>query len=272
MKAKNVRKLILSGFIATALAFTTSCEKGSPDPESEQYVSIIDVAEDGTTTVLEGNLKSTLTETPVPADTELAILLKMKEEEKLARDIYAALYEKWGSPTFMRISKAEDRHMNAIILLLKYYDSPDTLVADTGVFSNPEVQMLYNNLVEKGSDSLEAAYMTGALIEEMDIKDLKDALAVVTDENVVRVFENLLKGSRNHLRAFNRKLVNMGLTYTPVYISQQEYNEIINTPMEQGHRYKVQNQGPHHRNGQGNGQHGGHDSGNGNCVGGNGNR
>jgi hypothetical protein len=271
MKTRICKNLGLISMIAAALAVTTSCEKGSLDPESEQYVSIIDVAWDGTTTVNEGNLKSTLVETPALSETELAVLLKMKEEEKLARDVYTVLYRKWGSPVFSRISKAENRHMEAVILLLKYYDSPDTLVADTGVFADPEVQALYNELIEKGSASVEEAYRTGALIEEMDIKDLKDGLAVVENENIIRVFENLLKGSRNHLRAFNLQLTNLGLVYTPVYISQEEYDEIVNTPMEQGHRYQVKNQGMHHRNGQSNGQNGGRGTGSGNQGDGNGN-
>ena len=257
MKAKLFGRLISSGLLVVAMAFTTSCEKGSLDPDSEQIVSIIDVAWDGITTVNEGNLKSTLVETPDLSDTELAILLNMKEEEKLARDVYTFLYQQWGSLIFLHIAKAEDRHMNAVLILLKYYDSPDTLVADTGVFTIPEIQALYDELTAKGSVSTEEAYMTGALIEEMDIKDLNEGLDAVTNENILRVFENLLKGSRNHLRAFNRQIVNMGLVYTPIYISQEDYNDIVNTQMEQGLRYKVQNQGMHHRNGLSNGQHGG---------------
>ncbi len=254
MKAKLLRSMILSGSLFVTMAVITSCEKGSMDPMRDQYISIIDVDWDGTTTVNENNLKSTLIETPGLSDSELDHLRWMKEEEKLARDVYSYLHKQWESPVFFRIAKAEDRHMNAVIVLLQYYDSPDTLVADTGVFSIPEIQDLYHELTAKGSISLEEAFMTGALIEEMDIKDLQECLDEVTNDNIIRVFENLLKGSRNHLRAFNRQMVNLGLVYTPVYISQEEYDEIVNTPMEQGHRYKVQGQGMHHRNGQPSGQ------------------
>ena len=34
----------------------------------------------------------------------------MREEEKLARDVYLALYEKWGIRTFLNIAKAEQQH------------------------------------------------------------------------------------------------------------------------------------------------------------------
>jgi len=261
------RNLLLSGLIVTAVTITSACEKGSMDPADEQYVSIIEVASDGTTTFNEINLKSTMVETPALNDTELAILLQMKDEEKLAHDVYTVLYEKWGSQVFSRISIAEDRHMNAVITLLKYYDSADTLVGDPGVFSNAEIQALYNELIIKGSASVEEAMMTGALIEEMDIKDLTEALGVVTNENIVRVFENLRKGSRNHLRAFYHQLTKLGLVYTPVYLSQEEYDAIVNSPMEQGNKYGIQNNNKQHRNGQGNGGRNGQGNGYGNGSG-----
>ena len=77
-----------------------------------------------------------------------------------------------------------------------------------GKFTNSGFQVLYEELVAKGSDSIEEAWKVGALIEEMDIKDLTEYLSEVTNENIIMVFENLQKGSRNHLRAFNRQLVN----------------------------------------------------------------
>lgn len=254
MKTKKYVNLAFIGLIATTLVFTTSCEKEALDAADEQYVGIIDVADDGTTVFNDSNLKSTMVETPALSDSELVVLSHMKEEEKLARDVYAFLFQKWGTPIFSRISRAENRHMNAVITLLKYYDMPDTLVGDTGVFSIPEFQELYFDLTEKGSDSVEAALMIGALIEEMDIVDLREALMVADNENIIRVFEHLLIASRNHLRAFNRQLESLGLVYIPVYLTQEEYDRIVNTPMETGHRYRVYYQGHHHRNGQANGR------------------
>ncbi len=165
----------------------------------------------------------------------------MKEEEKLARDVYTVLYQKWGSRIFYNISKAEEKHMNAVILLLKYYGSADTLVEETGIFTRPGFQTLYNDLVATGSASVEDAFKTGALIEEMDSKDLTDILESATNENIILVFENLLKGSRNHLRAFIRQLASLGISYIPVYISADEFEQIINSPMEKGKQYRMNN-------------------------------
>jgi len=233
-----------------------ACEKVQMNTENEDYVSILKVAEDGTTTVIESNLLSVLTETPAISGEEMSALLGMKEEEKLARDVYTFLYAKWGSRIFYNISLAEERHLNAVILLLKYYDSPDTLVGDAGVFTKQEFQTLYNDLTAAGSVSVEKAFEIGAMIEEMDIKDLSEALDIVTNDNIILVFENLLKGSRNHLRAFIRQLTNLGITYTPAYISEEEFQEIISSPMETGNQYRMNRYGRQDRHGNNSGQNG----------------
>ena len=63
MKTK-IENYFLTGLVAATLVFTTSCEKEALDAADEQYVSIIDVADDGTTVFNETNLKSTMVETP----------------------------------------------------------------------------------------------------------------------------------------------------------------------------------------------------------------
>jgi len=238
-----------------------ACEKEEMNNEKTEYASILKVADDGTTSVIEANLQAMLLETPSISNDELSVLLKMKEEEKLARDVYTALYQKWASRIFYNISQAEEKHTNAVILLLKYYGSADTLVEEAGIFTMPEFQTLYNALVTAGSASVQDAFKTGALIEEMDIKDLTDILESVTNENIILVFENLLRASRNHLRAFNRQLASLGISYIPVYISSDEFEQIINSPMEKGNQYRMNHrQGSQgYRRNQGNqGNHGRH--------------
>jgi len=253
------RTMVISGFIATSFIVFSSCEKSMDNEKSAQYASVIDVLSDGTTSVIETNVQSAFIETIVLTDSELTSLLKMKEEEKLARDVYSTLYQKWGSQQFARISAAENNHLNAIILLLKYYGEADTLVNEIGVFTNTEIQTLYNTLITNASTSVGEAYKTGVLIEEMDINDLNISLSSTLNDNVIMVFDNLNRGSRNHLRAFNRQLTSIGLSYTPVYISQADYDQIVNSANEKGKQYKM--------NGKGKGQSnkGNRGKGDGNC-------
>jgi hypothetical protein len=229
--------------------------------ENEQYASILAVSGDGTTSVIEANLKSALVETSELTDSDLASLLKMKEEEKLARDVYTALYKKWGSQVFSNISAAKNNHLNAIVLLLTSYGVTDVSIGNAGEFADAAVQALYNDLIAKATVSIEEAFKTGALIEEMDIKDLTESLITTTNENVILVFENLLKGSRNHLRAFNRQLTTLGIVYTPVYISQTDYDLIVSSAMEKGNQYRMNGLGY----GQGKGKYGKGYKGNGSC-------
>lgn len=99
MKTK-MKSFAMTGLIAFMFLGFIACEKEQMNSEDVQYASILKVSEDGTTSVIEENLKSALIETPDLAVSELDILLEMKQEEKLAHDVYAALYEKWGAGFF----------------------------------------------------------------------------------------------------------------------------------------------------------------------------
>jgi hypothetical protein len=128
----------------------------------------------------------------------------MREEEKLARDVYLVMYDLWGANIFANISDSEQRHMDAIKNLITRYGLTDPVVDDTvGQFTNPELKELYDDLIEDGEVSLEEALKVGVAIEELDIADLKQALAETDKKNIERVFQNLLNGSNNHLDAFN---------------------------------------------------------------------
>lgn len=165
-----------------------------------------------------------------PASAEGDSLQYMREEEKLAHDVYIALYEKWGLPIFFNIARAESQHMSAVLQELEANGLADPAAGnDAGVFTNPELQALYNDLVAKGSESAVAALLVGATIEDLDIADLQESLATATDDSVRWVFENLMRGSENHLRAFVRNLSQYGEEYTPQYIDNDTYSSIVGT-------------------------------------------
>ncbi|WP_457752916.1 DUF2202 domain-containing protein [Thermococcus sp.] len=168
---------------------------------------------------------------------EIDGILWMREEEKLARDVYLTLYEKWGLQIFYNIAmRSEQTHMDMVLALIEKYNLTDP-VGDNGIgeFTNPEIQALYDKLVAEGSKSVEDAIKVGALIEEVDIKDLEEWLAKSDNEDIKFVYENLMMGSRNHLRAFVRTLENYGVTYQPQVLPWDQYEQIVNTPMEMGH-------------------------------------
>jgi hypothetical protein len=154
-------------------------------------------------------------------------LQKMREEEKLAHDVYIALNEKWQIPAFYNIAQSEQRHTEAIASLMEDYKLEDPALAEAGQFSNPELQQLYDELVSKGKQSLVDALKVGATIEDLDIADLDKLLAETDDENIRFVYNNLNRGSENHLRTFQALLKDEDVVYTPVHLSQNRFDEII---------------------------------------------
>jgi len=155
-------------------------------------------------------------------------LLYMREEEKLAHDVYVALYQEWGMPVFDNIARAESQHMDAVLQELTTRGIADPIEGyELGTFANADLQALYDELVAQGIESMVAALTVGATIEDLDIADLQEALTVTTDDSARWVFENLMSGSENHLRAFVRNLARYGETYTPVYVDAATYDSIV---------------------------------------------
>ncbi len=166
---------------------------------------------------------------------EKAGLLLMREEEKLARDVYNYLYEKWNLRVFTNIARAEQTHMDAVALLIERYNLTDPTSNNTpGKFENEELQKLYDSLTKTGEESLKDALSIGATVEDLDISDLRKLIEQTDNNDIKIVYQNLEKGSRNHLRAFVSQLQREGSNYSPQYISKEYYNRIINSDSERG--------------------------------------
>jgi len=150
------------------------------------------------------------TRTVALTSSEAAALKFMREEEKLARDVYLTLYQEWGAAIFYNISSAEQRHMDAILNLLVKYHLPDPASQQVGVFTDHSLQALYDQIIVDGSESLLAAMQVGVLIEQVDIEDLQEAIAGTAKTDLRQVYGNLLNGSQNHLAAFTAQVESLG--------------------------------------------------------------
>ena len=177
------------------------------------------------------------------SDSEIESLLLMREEEKLARDAYLALYEKWNMLIFNNIAQSEQQHTDIIKLLLDKYELDDPFVDEFGVFTNEDLSALYEELVTFGSQSKIDALTVGMTIEDLDIYDLDEALKIIDNIDIQTVYENLMKGSRNHLRSFYKQLTAQGGSYEPQYISLEEYEAILASDMERGGNSSGRTQG-----------------------------
>ncbi len=185
----------------------------------------------GSTTVFAGTARNmNLAELDT---TEAADLTYMREEEKLARDVYQNFYPLWNITLFDNISQSEQQHFDAIGGLLDSYRLADPARMDLpGVFQNPDLQALFDQLLEQGAGSALAALQAGALIEETDMVDIAKAIIETDQPDILQVYENLLRGSRNHLRAFVAAIEAAGIPYQAQVLTQDQVDAIVDSPME----------------------------------------
>ncbi len=154
-------------------------------------------------------------------------LLYMREEEKLARDVYNHLYSKWNLNVFKNIAKSEQEHMDALLAEVDVCKFDDPVLPEGGKFNNSHIQELYDALIAKGDISLIDALEVGATIEDVDIFDLDNFSAKTENETLLDIYSKLTCGSRNHMRAFIGQLENKGRTYTPQFIGQEQFDGIL---------------------------------------------
>jgi hypothetical protein len=209
---KTLLKITLLLLTILSLNFITSCSKDENTDDNN-----------------ESNPKTSIS----AADAEGLIF--MREEEKLARDAYLYMYQEWGQQIFKNISGSEQSHMDLLLKRVEQYNLTDNVSQDTGVFNNTDLQLLYNQLIAQGKDSLVAGLIVGATIEEVDIVDLEKYINASDNEDLKCTYDVLLIGSRNHLRGFVKNMNNNNYSYTPQFLSQTDYDAIINGSHETGH-------------------------------------
>jgi hypothetical protein len=168
------------------------------------------------------------------SDTERADIFFMREEEKVARDVYLALVDEWGLQVHDNIADSEQSHMDAMLALVELYDLEDPATGTVGTFTNEKLQALHDDLVEWGQESRLDALKVGCRIEEKDIRDINVRIDRTDEPAIEMVYENLVRGSRNHLRAFYRVLTRRGGDYEPVIISQEQFDSIVESDWETG--------------------------------------
>jgi hypothetical protein len=198
---------------------------------------VMGVAADGQSTISASALSAQLATYPLAplSVTESDGLLFMREEEQLAHDVYAVSATLWALPLFTSISASEATHSAAMKALLDRYQLADPLAGlPEGSFQTPAFQTLYEALVAASRVSLIDALKVGVEIEDLDIRDITALKLSVDNADILMVYDNLLRGSRNHLRAYMTLLTQQGGTYVPKYISQTEFDAIVNSAIETG--------------------------------------
>ena len=166
------------------------------------------------------------------SQTEIDDLKILREEEKLARDVYLYSFDKYGENIFKNISQSEQKHMDKILVLLNTYQLDDPALSIRGEFTSQVLQKLYNDLTKQSDISYLEALKVGATIEDLDINDIDDFEKRTTRADILDAYDKLKCGSRNHMRSYYSQLISNGTTYESQFISLSELTDIINSQNE----------------------------------------
>lgn len=181
-------------------------------------------------------------ENPIPValtEQEKTDLLFLIEEEKMARDVYLFSGALYNQNIFQNIPESEQIHMDRIKSLLEKYNLEDPTEGNAeGEFTNPDIQLLYDQLTADASESLMKALIAGATIEDLDIADLMSLEHNTDKEDLLSAYDFLLCGSKNHMRGFMNQINSNGGTYEPQYISQELFDEILQSGHENCGQYQ----------------------------------
>ena len=161
---------------------------------------------------------------------EIEDLQFLREEEKLARDVYTHAYNLYGVNIFNNIASSEQRHTDSVLELMNRYEVEDTATTTLGDFTDPELSQLFKALIARVETSEAEAYAVGTTIEDLDIYDLDLKATHTQNTELQNLYANLKCGSENHMRSFTKKLTALNQTYTPVYIDAAQYTEILAAP------------------------------------------
>lgn len=157
-----------------------------------------------------------------------------REEEKMAQDLYVQFYEQWGIPTFFNISRSKAKHLESTYdELFEPYGIEDPIKDMTiGVFTNPDIQKMYDEFRMKGMRSPGDAIEVAMMIVEMDLYHRAAGLEFGRDEEFIEVFEHRAKASENHFRSFSNQAMRYGLAYQPRYLPQESVQALLSVERE----------------------------------------
>jgi len=123
-------------------------------------------------------------------------LLLMREEEKLAKEVYLAMDEQWNQQVFRNIASSEQSHMDTLLRKINSFGLSDPVLPRRGEFYSDDLQTLYRDLVTKGKQSYIDSLEVGATIEDIDIYDFMLAIKATNNLALKTSYEKLLKGQK----------------------------------------------------------------------------
>ncbi len=210
-----MKTIIFSSLIAFTSVFFTGCSAQAAELNKENEI-LASIQSINRIAAADVNL----------SDSEIEGVLLMREEEKMAHDVYVYFASKYNVPIFKNISAGETRHQEAMGWLINTYGLRDPTIPQEGKFTNAQLQQYYDKFISQGVTLVEALKV-GACIEEYDIADLKKLINEAQNPDIIRIYTNLLRGSENHLKAFVKNLSFRGVKYEPQILTKPAFDLIL---------------------------------------------
>jgi hypothetical protein len=231
MKTHSASLRLISVLALAPLALAAPAQRGpavgAPNPDCGLGNCVRACAGVCTATCAGACTAATADTTPLVLGTEArAALLFQIDEERMARELYAAFGAKWGLPPFANIPQAEARH-EAVLRQLATRASLAAPTAAAGRFDSTEVQQRYDALLALGLESADSALRAAAFVEEQDIADLQTLIATTDNEALKTAATALKTASGHHLNAFVGVLASRGIAYAPKVLKADEFEAII---------------------------------------------
>lgn len=131
-----------------------------------------------------------------------AELASMAQNEKLAHDLYAQLYQAYHLRLFSNLGAAEAGHLQALRTLMARYGVTDPTAGQAaGHFSTPAVQAAYERLLAQARTSQQTALTVARNLERDAIARCTAALNGVTAPDARQVMQHLKAAETRHLAA-----------------------------------------------------------------------
>lgn len=153
------------------------------------------------------------------SDQEKIDLAYQYSEEMVARDAYNYFFSLYNVQTFKNIAESEQKHMDAVKVLLDRYSLPTPT-------NYGELDSTFLTLKAEWEKWLKEALEVGLKIEILDVKDIVDTIKTTDNDDLKLVFSNIGGASYNHMRGFLQTLQANHMTTTVDYSSYLTESDI----------------------------------------------
>jgi len=150
------------------------------------------------------------TTTATLSEAELNDLIYLVKLEKMAYEVYTTLGQTYSTmPILGNISEAEYRHWKVLQnLFVKYSETDPTKDGEVdlgiGLYNDDDMSDAYDEAITYGGVSLLQAMETGAIIEQLELDSLNNALGRTVLPDLTTIYNNFINADGAHLTAFEK--------------------------------------------------------------------